>query len=391
MGSRATALGFVGWLAVAAAVAVAVPATATPQPTPKAPPPAVVDALADRLGISPDAARARLANQERAHQVVRRLPKSVRHAGFWFDAASGRLTVAVTSAADARAVTAAGAVPSTVTRGPDRLGAILAEVRAADLSGVYGYGIDPVTNTVRVGLDRTTAPVATQQFLASVDGVRINAVDGRPQQQDGTVQPGNPWWPGTETYNCSVGFGATDASGGTHFVTAGHCTNDADQPAYGETSQQNRIGTSNIGGTHSINAREGDMGVVAVTEPGWELSAEVNTWGGEPITVADATDAIVGDAVCHSGNTAPNFECGTVSAVNQTIDYGNVVVEGLTTTDACSEGGDSGGAWLVGDQATGVHSGGYSSCSSPPAEDQSIFQPVPEALAKWHLTLYTGQ
>jgi len=101
-----------------------------------------------------------------------------------------------------------------------------------------------------------------------------------------------------------------------------------------------------------------------------------------------AADAIVGDTVCHSGNTAPNWECGTVTAVNQTIDYVSVVVDGLTTTTACSEGGDSGGAWLRGDEAVGVHSGGNSTCS--PYQDNSIFQPINEALAKWNLTLLTG-
>jgi streptogrisin C len=65
------------------------------------------------------------------------------------------------------------------------------------------------------------------------------------------------------------------------------------------------------------------------------------------------------------------------------------VVNGLTTTNACSEGGDSGGAWLRGDKAVGLHSGGNSSCvSNDPGN--SIFQPINEALAKWNLTLLTG-
>jgi streptogrisin C len=53
-------------------------------------------------------------------------------------------------------------------------------------------------------------------------------------------------------------------------------------------------------------------------------------------------------------------------------------------------GGDSGGAWLAGDKAVGLHSGGQSSCSPGGADDQSIFQPVNEALRKWGLTLVTG-
>jgi streptogrisin C len=191
----------------------------------------------------------------------------------------------------------------------------------------------------------------------------------------------------SETY-CTVGFPATDAQGNKHFLTAGHCTNDANQPAYGEISQRNRLGTSNVGGVRSVNAREGDMGVVAVTETGWTISPVINTWGQSALTVTGSAEAIVGDLVCHSGNTAPNFECGRVTAVNQSIDYGNVVVDGLTTTTACSQGGDSGGARLRGDRAVGLHSGGNSTCT--PNDDNSIFQSVNEALAKWNLTLLTG-
>ena len=96
----------------------------------------------------------------------------------------------------------------------------------------------------------------------------------------------------------------------------------------------------------------------------------------------------MGDTVCHSGNTAPKFECGKVRSVNQSIDYGSVVIDGLTTTDACSQGGDSGGAWLRGTEAVGLHSGGNSSCVAN--DDNSIFQPVKEALTRWNLTLLTG-
>jgi streptogrisin C len=339
---------------------------------------AVTDAVARDLGISADAAATRLRQQTEAHRLAGAV--TVPNAGMWFD---GGLTVAVTTDAAATAVRSVGAQPKLVTRSQSDLAAILAKVTARP--GITGYGVDVRHNDVVV----RALPGADVGALSTMDGVRIERVASAPVQQAGDVRPGSPWWPGGES-NCSIGFAATDASGGKHFVTAGHCTNDANQAAYGESGQRNRIGTSNAGGGRSVNAREGDMGVVAVTEPGWNLSASVNTWGGAPLTVTGVADALVGEAVCHSGNTAPNFQCGTVSAVNQTINYGSVVVEGLTTTTACSEGGDSGGAWLAGDRATGLHSGGQSSCSSPPSADQSIFQPVREALTRWNLTLFTG-
>lgn len=337
----------------------------------------VADALARDLGISASDARTRLARQDQAHRVSATL--RVRDAGRWFDAASGRLTVAVTSPADVAAVEAAGASAQLVSRSTAELTALVERVKASG-HPFRSVGIDVRRNDVVV--------TALDDFPA-VKGVRVVRVTQRFTQQSGEANPGDPWWPGSET-NCSIGFAATDPSGGKHFVTAGHCTNDANQAAYGESGQRNRIGTSNVGGSRSVNAREGDMGVVAVTEPGWTLSPVVNTWGSPAVTVTGSKEALVGEAVCHTGNTAPKFECGTVNSVNQTVDYGNVVIDGLTLTTACSQGGDSGGAWLSGASAIGLHSGGNSSCSPGSTEDNSIFQPVNEALTKWNLTLVVG-
>lgn len=328
------------------------------------------------------------AGQLAVHQVSDRLPVSPDQAGRWIDAGTGKLMVAVTNEHEAARVRQAGATPELVSRSRQDLDDLLARVdriaRAARGSGLQSWGIDPIGNQVVV----KTRGAHGDAFRALGDGVRVVRVRSDLRQQAGEVNPGDPWWPGSEIYNCSVGFPATDAQGNKHFLTAGHCTNDANQPAYGASGQGNRLGTSNVGGSRSVNGREGDMGVVAVTESGWTMSPAVNTWGQPAITVTGSAEAIVGDTVCHSGNTAPNFECGKVTAINQTIDYGSVVIDGLTTTTACSQGGDSGGAWLRGDRAVGLHSGGNSTCT--PNEDNSIFQPVGEALAKWGLILLTG-
>nr|CTQ95786.1 Chitinase (EC 3.2.1.14) [Kibdelosporangium sp. MJ126-NF4] len=323
-----------------------------------------------------------------ARDVVARL--AVPNAGYWFDPGIGKLVVAVVDQDAAAQVRASGAEAAVVARGQAELDRILAEfvgLRPQDAAGVYGWGIDPQVNGLVIRMSQ-----ANDQFVALARQVdpRLRVVQSAaaPRQQAGDVRPGSPWWPGGES-NCSIGFPATDTAGGKHFVTAGHCTNDVSQPAYGESSQRNRIGTSNAGGGRSVNAREGDMGVVAVTESGWNLSAAVNTWDKPAVTVTGSTEPVQGMSVCHSGNTS-KWQCGRVTAVNQTIDYGSVVVEGLTTTTACSLGGDSGGAWLAGDKAVGLHSGGQSSCSPGGADDQSIFQPVNEALRKWGLKLFVG-
>ncbi len=337
----------------------------------------------------------RVQQQEQAHLVRASLPASVDPAGTWFDAASGKLTVAVTDAKAAAVARSHGANAVVVDHSAAELEALVDRVTALvtpDVA-VNTIGVDQRANTVSVTVDRTRVDDATREFVAAVadlPGVHLTQSDGGPRQQAGEARPGNPWWPGGET-NCSVGFPATDASGGKHFLTAGHCTNDANQPAYGQSGQQNRLGTSNVSGSGSVNAREGDMGVVAVNQAGWTLSPSVNTWGSAAVTVTGAADALVGESVCHSGNTS-KWQCGTVTFVNQTVNYGGgIVIEGLTFSTACSRGGDSGGAWLRGDKAVGLHSGGPSQCVDNPSKDeQSIFQPVAEPLARWNLTLVTG-
>lgn len=347
--------------------------------------------------LSEQDATARLRQQDAAHRVLDHLPTGVRAAaaGTWFDATTGSLTVAVTDRASAEAARAAGAAAVLVGRDRAALTRLttLVRDRSAGVPGIASFGVDDRANEVVVSVDRTRANAATRHLVAElrgIDGVRVDEADSSPRPQAGDVRPGSPWWPGSES-NCSIGFAATDGAGAEHMLTAGHCSNDTDQAAYGAYGQQNRIGTSNVGGTRSVNNREGDMGVVAVTEAGWNLSASVNTWGGAAVTVTGSAEAIVGDSVCHSGNTS-KWQCGTVTYVNQTVDYGGgLVIEGLTFSTACSRGGDSGGAWLRGTLAVGLHDGGPAQCVADPGRnDQSIFQPVNEALRKWNLTLYTG-
>jgi streptogrisin C len=117
----------------------------------------------------------------------------------------------------------------------------------------------------------------------------------------------------------------------------------------------------------------------------------VNTWGQPAVTLTGAAEAMVGDRVCHSGNTS-HWQCGEVKYTHKSVDYGGgLIIDDLTWTTACSLGGDSGGGWLLGDKATGLHDGGPSQCVQNPDDgDLSMFQPVVEALNKWQLTLVTS-
>ncbi|MFC5289690.1 proprotein convertase P-domain-containing protein [Actinokineospora guangxiensis] len=354
--------------------------------------------IAQALNITPEQATTDLVSQRQAHSLYHSLTPLHPHlAGHWFNPTTGNLTLAVTTQKHAEAAREAGADAVIVPRTKAELTRLDTAVRTLigkGVPGVFGWGTDVQNNQIQITVNTTAATSATQTFLTKArelgPGVSISETTTQQRRQAGTVQPGNPWWPGSES-GCSIGFATTDSAGGKHFLTAGHCTNDVNQPAYGQSGQQNRIGTSNVGGTRSVNGREGDMGVVAVTEPGWTLSAAVNTWGQPAVTVTGSVEAMVGDRVCHSGNTS-KWQCGVVKYTNRAVDYGGgLVIEGLTWTTACSLGGDSGGAWMLGDKAVGLHEGGPSRCVQNPSDGElSLFQPVNEALRKWNLTLVTG-
>ncbi|MEV0645495.1 S1 family peptidase [Phytomonospora sp. NPDC050363] len=380
--------------------ALSIPSTTAAAAAAAADPPVsdpVAEGLADAYGMSVGDARELLDRQAASLGQLRSLPDRLGDevVGRWLDEVTGEAVVAVTSADAvglARDVGVRGVLVSRYRGELARLREQVEDLIPDGAVGIDSWGVDPASNRVVVYVNVVAANGSARDFVGALaalgDGVAVVETSSSPRQQAGEANPGDPWWPGGES-NCSMGFGATDSSGGLHVLTAGHCTNDVNQAAYGQSGQSNRIGTSNVGGGRSVNAREGDMGVVAVTEAGWTLSADVNTWGGGAVAVTGSTDPVVGQAVCHSGNTS-KWQCGTVRRVNQTIDYGSVVIEGLATSTACSRGGDSGGAWLAGDLAVGLHSGGPSQCvSNPGPGDESIFQPVREALGKWNLTLYT--
>ncbi|MGH4034943.1 putative Ig domain-containing protein [Actinomycetota bacterium Odt1-20B] len=99
---------------------------------------------------------------------------------------------------------------------------------------------------------------------------------------------------------------------------------------------------------------------------------------------------MVGQSVCRSGQTSGSH-CGGITKVDQSVDYGNVVIDGLSYTDACSAGGDSGGSYVTasGGKAVGLHSGGGSNTCGSSGETFTIFQPVDEALQKRQLALAT--
>lgn len=376
----------------------AFPATADAASDPSVPP-QLMEAMQRDLHLSAGEVRHRVANESAAGHSATRIRAELgdRVSGMWFDAASGRLHAAVADRGDAASARAAGAVVHPAAHTRAQLDAAVRSISASAGTGVHGvhsWGQDVRHNRIEVTVARTGRTAATDAFLAEVAElgaiVHIHESDQSPRQQADVVG-GEKWIPGTES-PCSIGFPVTRTTGAAKaFLTAGHCTNDANQAAYGKDGS--RVGTSNKSGTGSVNAREGDMGIVDVDQPGWNLAPKVSGYTqGSDITVTGSSDAVVGTAICRSGQTT-GLRCGEVTKVNQRVDYGSVVVDGLSYSSACSDGGDSGGAYVTatGGKAVGLHSGGGSAtCSSGSGEKFTIFQPVNEALTRFGATLVTS-
>lgn len=94
--------------------------------------------------------------------------------------------------------------------------------------------------------------------------------------------------------------------------------------------------------------------------------------------------ASVGEAVKRSGSTT-GTRSRTVTALDVTVHYsGGGTVRGVIQTTVCAEPGDSGGALYDGTKALGITSGGSGNRS---VGGTTFYQPVPEALAKYRVTL----
>lgn len=373
-------------------------ATATAQPGPSVSP-QLFQAMQRDFRLSADQVRERVADEAAAGRAATLIRGRVgdRVAGMWFDASTGRLNAAVSGAADAALVRDAGAVARQARYSPAELAATARTVSrevGAGVPGVVAWGPDVRNNRIDITVNRTARNASTDAFVARVGAlggiVHVTETSDSPRQQ-ADVAGGEKWVPGSES-PCSIGFSATRITGGSKtFLTAGHCTNDVNQPSYGKDGT--RMGTSNKDGQSSVNGPAGDFGLVDVDQSGWNLAPTVaGDASHAAITVTGSADAVVGTAICRSGQTT-GMRCGEVTKVDQTVDYGNVTINGLSYSNACSAGGDSGGSYVTatGGKAAGLHSGGGSAtCTSGSGEKFTIFQPVIEALTTFKLALVTS-
>ncbi|OKI85210.1 ricin-type beta-trefoil lectin domain protein [Micromonospora sp. CB01531] len=338
----------------------------------------MAEAMRRDLGLTDREVAARLRVEAGAAVIDRRLRARLgaRYAGSWLTDGR-RLTVAVTDQAAAATVRAEGAEPRLVAHSLATLDAARTALdryaaRHRPAAAVRGWYADTVGNSVVVLVEpghtaaaasfvaASGAPRALVRYVTEADVPRpVYDIRGGDQ----FVINGNVL--------CSVGFAV---AGG--FVTAGHC---------GGTGSST-LGYNNVAqGTFAGSSFPGNDYAWVRTNSNWTPRPWVNNYAGGNAPVAGSRDAVIGSSVCRSGRTT-GWRCGTILGRDETVNYAQGAVYGLTRSNACAEPGDSGGSWLSGDQAQGVTSGGTGNCTTG---GTMWFQPVNEILGVYGLSLTT--
>ncbi|MEU6354667.1 S1 family peptidase [Streptomyces sp. NPDC047072] len=340
----------------------------------------LLTAMQKDFGLSKAGAEARLAAEKQATAVDPEARKAAgaSYGGSWFDASANKLTVAVTrdaSTATLKKIRTTGATVRTVAHSSRELDATQAKLNKLSApKSVSSWHVDPQASTVVVNVvEGRQSDNDVRAFLArarQAGPVTVEQVPAAPTTFAAGTVGGDPYYTGN--VRCSIGF---SVYGG--FVTAGHCDQHTGS-VYGWDG-------SYVGNFQGSSFPGNDYAWVNVGS-GWWTVPVVLGWG----TVSDqlvrgSNVAPVGTSICRSGSTT-HWHCGTVLAMNETVNYSQGAVYEMTKTNVCAEGGDSGGSFISGDQAQGVTSGGWGNCSSG---GETWFQPINEILNRYGLTLHT--
>ncbi|MGA4803292.1 trypsin-like serine protease [Streptomyces lavendulocolor] len=338
----------------------------------------LLDGMRTDLGLTRQQAERRLAAERAAMALEPQAERAAGHAygGSWFDPDEERLVVAVTDRQKAAGVRALGAGVRLVTHSAARLDAVKKRIDALPApAGVAGWHVDPRVNGVVVTVvraDRNGPAVRAFVERARRAGpVVVAEAERAPVTYAAGTVGGDPYYTGN--VRCSIGF---SVHGG--FVTAGHC---------GRAGAAVRGWDGSAMGTFQGSSFPGDDYAYVSIHSGWWTVPVVLGWGTVPDRlVRGSAEAPVGASICRSGSTT-RWHCGTVLAKNETVNYSQGAVHQMTKTSVCAEGGDSGGAFISGDQAQGVTSGGWGNCASG---GETWFQPVNEILGRYGLRLHTA-
>jgi streptogrisin C len=336
---------------------------------------AMSDAMQRDLHLTAGQVQTRLAAEARAtnlDQTVRG-QLGAAYAGSYFDAARGSLVVQTTGAATA--VRAAGVRVVTVPYSSGTLSGLKSRIDAmagkSAPAAINGWYVDTRSDSVVITVNKTKLDAPAKAFVnratAMHEAVRVVEETTSPRTLADIVGA-YPYFINSAA-RCSIGFTVT-----TGFVSAGHC------------GTPGSVATDSAGallGTFQASTFPGNDYSYVGAAGGVNLYGYVYGYDGLYYYVHGSSEVPEGSSICRSGSTTGMW-CGTVQAKNQTVNYPQGTVFGLTQTNVCAEPGDSGGSWLSANQAQGVTSGGSGNCSSG---GTTFFQPVNPILATYGLSL----
>ncbi|MFK0118127.1 S1 family peptidase [Streptomyces sp. NPDC090994] len=195
-------------------------------------------------------------------------------------------------------------------------------------------------------------------------------------QAGAVVRGGDPLY--STTARCTVGFNAR--SGATLYaLVSGRCAQDGDGTWYADAAL-----TVPVGVTAGVSYPGNDHGTIRYTDTSGSYPGEVSLGGAGIRDITASAGPAVGQPVCHVGRTT-GYRCGTVQAVNMTVDYGGGAVSGLFRSNVCSEAGDAGGPAFSGGTALGIVVGSSGDCA---VGGFTYYQPVVEWLSAYGLSVY---
>ncbi|HJV97594.1 MAG TPA: trypsin-like serine protease [Arthrobacter sp.] len=184
---------------------------------------------------------------------------------------------------------------------------------------------------------------------------------------------------------CSTGFSAFDPAGLPSVLTAGHCSDDGaaqqaslEFPVWTPAGPLGTFGFSQFGGpgnTGILGDEDNpgnvgtDVAVIGSIAAGLEPQPAASTWNdpaeaGPDVKIIGTAAPVEGQPVCRSGRTSA-WSCGTIDEVGIYVVQGRSgnpadlrAFSGFLSFAVQSSGGDSGGPWLSGNYAVGIHAAG---------------------------------
>ncbi|CAJ2509521.1 Uu.00g145470.m01.CDS01 [Anthostomella pinea] len=372
---------FLAFLAVALPVVYGAPTQTATNLGPK-----VLEAMKRDLGLESDQAYARVARELSAVEIIEQIKTAAGNsfAGAWVTENGAITNVAITDAAMAGQVTAAGATPVIVSNSLSKLeeAKLALDNTNIDQPTTLSTGEEAATGIAAYYVDVEANKLVIEALAGSTDHAAALAAQVGLTESEFEVKTvdalNTPFLQGGDAYyiarsaRCSVGFSVT-----TGFVSAGHCG------TAGSSVSTTLTGTAI--GTFSASVFPGSADMSYIRTTSGTNQGSINGYNSADQDVAGSTAAAVGAAICRSGSTT-GVHCGTVRSLGATVTYAEGRVTGLTQTNVCAEPGDSGGSFYSGAQAQGVTSGGSGDCT---AGGITYFQPVNEILSTYGLTLVT--